>query len=614
MPERRITGQMGFDAAIRLVEERLARDLEIVPERLDAGRLRAAYPRRAYVEGWRIPVECSDGQTRRVDLLVGSAFPAAYPRTALVDRPDDLEWPHLEGDGVMCLLPIHAEVYAGDPAAVAVNLLARSARLIEELIAGDIVERDFREEFLTYWFYGADAGVPKVRSLLRPGGPSRMVRVWRDREGAMTVAEDEAMLERWLANLSGSPHARKSCRHEPAALIWLPTPPLPADYPIIGADVVTLASTAGPEASAIVEDLAGVTAENALVVFGAEGRGGAGLIAVETTVAHRRRGARGGIEHPLTKGFRAAPLPADVAASRMFSAAPVLRLQVDRADARWIHGRGKDLRTECLIASTVVVIGCGSLGSSVAARLARAGVGCLHLVDNEALSWSNVGRHELGADCVGLNKAEALAIRLRREFPHMAVAGHNFGMHVLLSHHERLLTDADLVVAATGSWGAEGALDRWHVATGRKAPIVYGWLEDLALAAHAVTISKIGGCLRCGFGPTGAPLLPALDWPSGRTEHEEPACGNHYQPYGAVELGFAVDLVATTSLNAMLERSSESVEHVWLAARPNMAAAGATLAETLLRRSGQVPLEGGLVTAPWPTDCEHCTNATDLAA
>lgn len=614
MPDRGVRGQMTSDVAVRLVDERLAADLGIVPERLDAGRLRAAYPRRAFVDGWRIPVDCSDGQTRRIDLLIGSAFPAAYPRTALVDRPNNLEWPHVEGDGVMCLLPIHAEVDAGDPAAVAVNLLARSARLIEELLAGDIVERDFREEFLTYWFYGSDVGAPKVRSLLRPGGPSRMVRVWRDRGGAMTVAEDAATLERWLANLSGSPHARKTCRHEPAALVWLPTPPVPADYPIIGADVVTLAATAGPGASGIVEELAAATVDNALVVFGAEGRGGAGLIAVETTVAHRRSGARGGTEHPLTQGFRAAPLPAGVAASRMFSAAPVRRLQVDRADARWIHGRGRDPRIERLIASTVVVIGCGSLGSSVAARLARAGVGRLHLVDNDALSWSNVGRHELGADCVGFNKAKALAERLRREFPHMDVAGHDLGMHVLLSHHERLLIDADLIVAATGSWGAEGALDRWHVATGRNAPIVYGWLEDLALAAHAVTISKTGGCLRCGFGPTGVPLLPALDWPSGRTEHEEPACGNHYQPYGAVELGFAVDLVATTSLNALLERPAESVEHVWLTARANTVAAGATLAETLTRRSNQVPPVGGLVTAPWPKGCEHCTNAINLAA
>ncbi|GAA3262749.1 hypothetical protein GCM10020258_27380 [Sphingomonas yabuuchiae] len=246
MPDRGVRGQMTSDVAVQLVDERLAADLGIVPERLDAGRLRAAYPRRAFVDGWRIPVDCSDGQTRRVDLLIVSAFPAAYPRTALVDRPDDLEWPHVEGDGVMCLLPIHAEVDAGDPAAVAVNLLARSARLIEELLSGDIVERDFREEFLTYWFYGSDFGAPKVRSLLRPGGPSRMVRVWRDRAGAMTVAEDAATLERWLANLSGSPHARKTCRHEPAALVWLPTPPVPADYPIIGANVVTLAATAGP--------------------------------------------------------------------------------------------------------------------------------------------------------------------------------------------------------------------------------------------------------------------------------------------------------------------------------------------------------------------------------
>ena len=33
-----------------------------------------------------------------------------------------------------------------------------------------------------------------------------------------------------------------------------------------------------------------------------------------------------------------------------------------------------------------------------------------------------------------------------------------------------LLEAADLIVAATGSWGAESALNRWHVAAGPAPP------------------------------------------------------------------------------------------------------------------------------------------------
>ena len=68
-----------------------------------------------------------------------------------------MTWPHVESDGILCLLPNMAECDPDDPFAVAENLLHRSVQLVEELIEGSIVERDFREEFLTYWAYKAHA-------------------------------------------------------------------------------------------------------------------------------------------------------------------------------------------------------------------------------------------------------------------------------------------------------------------------------------------------------------------------------------------------------------------------------------------------------------------------
>lgn len=614
MPDQRIAGKLSFETAARLVDDRLRSDLAGSVETLSAGAIRAAYPMRRFVRGWRIPVACPDGEVRRVDLLLGASFPSGYPRTALVDRPPYLEWPHVERDGVLCLLPIGAEVDPEDPAGVAANLLGRSARLLGELLEGGIVERDFREEFLTYWFYGSDADAPRVRSLVRPGGPSRPLRVWRDRDGSMVVAEDGEQLCRWLDAWLGLQPGRKAHHHEPAALMWLREPLLPSAYPVTGADVLSLAHSADRAASDALQAMAAGTTSDGVVLIGAEGRGGPGLVATVTNVADRRRGTRSRVEHPMTRGFRHRPLPAEVAADRMFSAVPIVRANVDRADAPWIHGRGNDARVSDLLSRRLVVIGCGSLGSGVAARLARAGAGRIDLVDPERLTWSNVGRHELGADDVGSFKAEALAARIGRALPHLDVHAHVSTAHRFMIDQDRILADADLVVSATGSWDAESALNWRHVRGGRRVPMLYGWLEDQALAAHALTVGSAGGCLACGFGTTGLPAFSAVRWPRGRPVVEEPACGNHYQPYGAVELGSAVDLVSRAALDALLVGASTTMHRLWLAPADDLRHAGATWSVELGDRA-PAALGGGVrVSLDWPAECTCCRGTESVAA
>lgn len=478
-----------------------------------------------------------------------------------------------------------------------------------ELLQGDIVDRDFREEFLTYWFYASDGDAPAVRSLLRPGGPSRAVRIHRDDRGDVTVAEDDVQLADWLHNLAGGTGPQRIRKGEPAALIWLPEPLLPSAYPVTGADVRSIAEKVGGGAPEALAQVATGTTGEGVVVFGAMGRGGPGLVAVSTRVADLPRGARGGAEHPLTKGFRHRPLPAAIASDRMFSAAPLLRSIVQRADPAWIHGRGADPRSEDLLDRRVVVIGCGSLGSSLALRLAKAGVGRLDLVDHERLSWSNVGRHELGAEDVGRLKVEGLAERIRRQLPHLDVRPHPIDARGMMLSGGKVMEQADLVICATGSWEAEAGVDAWRGSRFRAVPVLYGWMEDRALAAHAVTLVGGDGCLRCGFDRTGTPVFSMIHWPAGRPVDEEPACGNHYQPYGAIELGYAVDLIARTAVDAMLDGPVSASHRAWLAPAGDVLAAGAEWSVDLRERA-PASLAGGVVLAfDWPRECAAC--ATD---
>jgi sulfur carrier protein ThiS adenylyltransferase len=70
-----------------------------------------------------------------------------------------------------------------------------------------------------------------------------------------------------------------------------------------------------------------------------------------------------------------------------------------------------------LAACSVLVIGCGGLGSNAAEMLVRSGVGRLALVDYDAVDESNLNRQSYFADQVGRPKTEALAENLRRIRP-----------------------------------------------------------------------------------------------------------------------------------------------------------------------------------------------------
>lgn len=67
----------------------------------------------------------------------------------------------------------------------------------------------------------------------------------------------------------------------------------------------------------------------------------------------------------------------------------------------------------------VGIVGCGSLGSKIAASLARSGVRQFVLVDDDILKPGNLARNELGAESLGAHKVDALEERLRAVAPNV---------------------------------------------------------------------------------------------------------------------------------------------------------------------------------------------------
>jgi molybdopterin/thiamine biosynthesis adenylyltransferase len=102
----------------------------------------------------------------------------------------------------------------------------------------------------------------------------------------------------------------------------------------------------------------------------------------------------------------------------------------------------------------VAIIGCGSIGSKIAAMLARAGVGRYFLVDDDLLLPGNFVRHDLDWRDVGTHKADTVAARIQLVNPlaECTVRRHRLGGQESSGSVESLiesLADCDLLIDAT---------------------------------------------------------------------------------------------------------------------------------------------------------------------
>ncbi len=130
-----------------------------------------------------------------------------------------------------------------------------------------------------------------------------------------------------------------------------------------------------------------------------------------------------------------------------------------------------------LHASSVAIVGCGGLGSNVAAMLLRSGVRRLTLIDFDVVETSNLNRQLFFRDQIGRPKTEALAETLLRIDP-----GAELTLHTLR------VTAANLVGLVRGADAIVEAVDRADT----KAMVVNTCMEALP-EVPLVTASGLAG-------------------------------------------------------------------------------------------------------------------------
>jgi adenylyltransferase/sulfurtransferase len=158
----------------------------------------------------------------------------------------------------------------------------------------------------------------------------------------------------------------------------------------------------------------------------------------------------------------------------------------------------------------VVLVGCGALGSVIAERLTRAGVGSLRIIDRDVVERQNLQSQALfeerdAREC--LPKAVAAERRLREINPQVTLEGIVADFNA--ENAEELLEEGDLVLDGTDNFETRLLIN--DVCVKHEIP----WIYNAVVESYGLTLTILPGetpCLRCLYPePPPAGALPTCE-------------------------------------------------------------------------------------------------------
>ncbi|WFU26746.1 E2/UBC family protein [Bradyrhizobium sp. CB1717] len=197
-------------------------------------------------------------------------------------------------------------------------------------------------------------------------------------------------------------------------------------------------------------------------------------------------------------------------------------------DERFLYQRNLGTVTS-LAGKSIVLVGCGTIGSFLSYNLAQSGAGtlggCLTLVDCDRLGPANLGRHLLGMAFLGQFKADGCAEYIRGQLPHVVVESRARDARAIL----KSLSSADLIIDATGEEAFSIALNH-HAVANRPAfpPVLHVWIAGNGGAAQALLCDGPDhGCFKCQKPKlSGEPRYRVIRPGADNELRRNPACGD----------------------------------------------------------------------------------------
>ncbi len=488
------------------------------------------------------------GVERRVRIVFPTLFPQLPLRLQIEPSPW-LKWPHATKSG-LCLHGFREEPITGTPETVVNDSLTRLSSILRLVLAGsdpDLRESEFRKEYASYWDMQLTLSRQDLLLLERPNASSELFAISDPRPGKRDrtawLATNIESLRTHLRHVVGYAGKIRSpavpgfyVKLQTYPNLQIPTPERLLDWltPHISPDDCKklLAWFDGKGALA-----------NRWVVLELPGPPGAPVYCLDVR-SYSKQPDRG-----RWYGFRSARR---WSGKHQPSHTPVMvRTSIlnvlDRGDilSRDLSGMAPQLEK-----ARVVMVGVGSLGSTVAMQLAKSGIGEIVLIDPDRLESANLGRHVLGADDLARPKAHALAEKLRLDLPTVKVSADPEYAELLLLKKPGLFEKADLIIVTTADWSSEVAL--WQKKSeGAPWSLIQAWSEPHSFVGHALLAPKGAFDGRHLFDDAGNFMEKYTEWPHGGGVISLPACGQTFIPGGASGMANVASMVTQAALRML---------------------------------------------------------------
>ena len=448
------------------------------------------------------------------------SFPLEYPKL-FTDRSEwFLRYPHIEfpvdllGNihkyyGV-CLESESDKSYEPNPTILTHTLLTKAKNFVNELMSGKLDQNDFYEELESYQNMKSGTILLDAEFELPNSGFINMHHVKGVNE--LLIIADTTRLD--SINIRGTITSKKMLYFDLEDCYRIPFPiTAGALYKsIIKAGHKTILQKAYKQKGLYPYLLIGINLPDGKKHYIA--------YLIEDFLSKTLRGSKLGTFSILTY------LSNPMTANRYLSACRVRHFNKERVFYRAAGQQGEKMSNNNL---SIAIIGCGSVGSSLAFKLVKSGFSNILLIDPQLFDIDNTGRHILGLESIGVNKAEATATLLRSQFIDIQVKA-------IPDHAERhidSLRDVDIIISAVGGDAQilEKALcDKSQL--GELPPVIACWLEAYAFAGHAVLIDERS----THSVSTIYPRLALLDEEYASTlEEKDAGCNANFMPYSFLE-------------------------------------------------------------------------------
>jgi len=498
-----------------------------------------------------LPIDYT-GEERRLRI----AFPTNFPQGALklhVEPSPWLIWPHATESG-LCLHGFQERPITGTPEFIVKDSLLRLAKIVSLSEMGSNAENrktEFQSEITSYWFSQHGQSLQNLILLGRPHRASRLFALSDPRQalpsGQETVwlATDTSALKKHYERMMGRSVTIRA-PETPGFYVKLQSYPdirVPASEHLLPWLTPHLTTNDAKQLSSWFGECNSLSSRWIALELPADANAPIYCLNIRSSGTQSNRGARFNLRSARRRPARAV----NNTSVRIRSST------LDVLDRKEILSRDMSGVTTGLEDSRVVCIGIGSLGSAVAMQLARSGVGHLVLIDYERLVSANLGRHILGADDLGKEKAVALREKILRNLPTVEVSAHATFAEIVLQQKPEVFEKADLVVITTADWQSEASL--WKAKSGGTSwNLIQAWSEPHTQVGHALLAPAGAFDARNLFSESGDFKHKFTEWPEGGII-PLPACGESFIPGGSLGMTSIASMVSQTALRTLIGKA-----------------------------------------------------------